>query len=59
MNKRTAQTEVAGSRQLQLRQRIKRGVVAGYIHEISVRHQPAGAGVKERRAAALVTSRTG
>jgi hypothetical protein len=40
MDKRTVQAEMAGARQSELRRRrAKRGVVAGYIHEISARHR--------------------
>src|SRR5688500_1904459 len=33
---------VAAARRRQLQRRAKRGVVAGYIHELSVRHQHGG-----------------
>lgn len=49
---------VAAARRRQLRRRAKRGVVAGYIHELSVRHQHGGAPEPERRDAALATSRS-
>jgi hypothetical protein len=38
MDDRTVKTDSAARRH-QLRRRVKRGVVAGYIHEISARHQ--------------------
>jgi hypothetical protein len=50
---------VAAARRRQLQRRAKRGVVAGYIHELSVRHQHGGAPQAERRDAALAISRSG
>jgi hypothetical protein len=38
----------AAARQIQTRRRVKRGVVAGYIHEISARHQH-GAALRSQR----------
>jgi hypothetical protein len=39
MKKRTLKEEEAAAvREIQLRRRVKRGIVAGYIHEISARH---------------------
>jgi hypothetical protein len=46
---------VAAARRRQLRRRAKRGVVAGYIHELSVRHRHGGAPEPERRDATLAT----
>jgi hypothetical protein len=50
----------AAARQLQTRRRAKRGVVAGYIHEISARHQH-GAALRAQRPehAALVAAADG
>jgi hypothetical protein len=43
MDERTVRAEFAAARQHELRRRrVKRGVVAGYIHEISGRHRDAG-----------------
>jgi len=59
MDQRELQVERAAKRHLQLRRRVKRGIVAGYIHEISARHQHV-APVMARRtepAPALVTPR--
>ena len=39
----------AAARRRQLRRRVKRGVVAGYIHELSVRHGRVGAPEPQRR----------
>jgi hypothetical protein len=59
MDKRNLTAEpVAAARRRQLRRRAKRGVVAGYIHELSVRHRHVGAADLERREAALATSRS-
>ena len=52
-----AAERVAAARRRQLRRRAKRGVVAGYIHELSVRHQHR-APEPERRDAALAASRS-
>lgn len=52
-----AAEQVAAARRRQLRRRAKRGVVAGYIHELSVRHQHNGAPEPERRDAPLAASR--
>jgi hypothetical protein len=53
--KRKADTEAV--RRVQLRRRAKRGVVAGYIHEISARHQEVAPRETERqREGALATS---
>lgn len=41
MDERRAQAETAAERRHRRRRRVKRGVVAGYIHEISARHQAA------------------
>jgi hypothetical protein len=57
MDQRTVQAEMAAARRLERRRRVKRGVVAGYIHEISARHQLAAGRPKERREALLSTSR--
>jgi hypothetical protein len=53
-----AAERVAAARRRQLRRRAKRGVVAGYIHELSVRHQHGGEREPKRRDAALATSRS-
>jgi len=39
MNDRRLQAEIAEARRLQLKRRVKRGIVAGYIHELSARHR--------------------
>ena len=39
MNDQRMQAEIAEARRLQLKRRVKRGIVAGYIHELSARHQ--------------------
>ena len=39
MDRRELQAERAARRHLQLRRRVKRGIVAGYIHELSERHR--------------------
>lgn len=52
-----AAEQVAAARRRQLRRRAKRGVVAGYIHELSVRHQHRGTSEAERRVAPLAASR--
>ena len=44
------------ARQLQTRRRAKRGVVAGYIHEISARHQH---GAQRQAHAALIAAADG
>ena len=49
---------VAAARRRQLRLRAKRGIVAGYIHELSARHRQAGAAEPKRREAALAISRS-
>ena len=50
MDKRNLAAEpVAAARRRQLRRRAKRGVVAGYIHELSVRHRDAGVAEPDRR----------
>jgi hypothetical protein len=42
MDERTVQAEIAAARQYELRRRrVKRGVIAGYLHEISARHREA------------------
>jgi hypothetical protein len=51
--------QVAAARRRQLRRRAKRGVVAGYIHELSVRHQHGGAAQPERRDTAVASPRGG
>jgi hypothetical protein len=38
-----ATDQVAATRRRQLRRRAKRGVVAGYIHELSARHRQSSA----------------
>ena len=48
---------VSAARQRQLRRRAKRGLVAGYIHELSVRHRQ-DAPAPERRDPALAVSRS-
>jgi hypothetical protein len=48
-----AAEQVAAVRRQQLRRRAKRGVVAGYIHELSVRHRQRTAPEPERRDARL------
>ncbi len=57
MDKRTVQAEMARARGLERRRRVKRGVVAGYIHEISGRHRAATGEPAQRRTVALATSR--
>lgn len=52
-----AAERVAAARRRQLRRRAKSGVVAGYIHELSVRHQHRRASEPERRDALLAASR--
>ena len=42
---------------LDTRRRAKRGLVAGYIHELSARHRDAGAREPNRRSAALAAGR--
>jgi hypothetical protein len=42
-------TDNDSERQLQLRRRAKRGLVAGHIHELSGRHNGAGRRELERR----------
>ena len=54
-----AAEQVAAARRRQLGRRVKRGVVAGYIHGLSTRHQHDGAPARERRDVALETSRSG
>jgi len=47
MDQRELQVERAANRHLQLRRRVKRGIVAGYIHELSARHQQDGTGTRK------------
>jgi len=47
IDERTVQAEMSASRQVELRRRVKRGIVAGYIHELSARHRPAQHGRRE------------
>jgi hypothetical protein len=54
----TTKPEAAAAKRLQLRRRVKRGVVAGYIHEISARHQHVAAQPAERREQLVTSSRT-
>ena len=54
-----AAERVAAARRRRLGRRAKRGVVAGYIHGLSVRHQHGGGPANERRDAELETSRSG
>ena len=58
MDERRAQAGTAADRRHQRRRRVKRGVVAGYIHEISARHQAAGPLGIERRGLRLATSQS-
>jgi hypothetical protein len=58
MERRELEAERAVARQLQLRRRVKRGVVAGYIHELSARHQNGAARKPERRDAVLASPRS-
>lgn len=53
MDERTAQSE---AKRLQLGRRVKRGIVAGYIHELSARHQAGAAREAVRREAAVATA---
>ena len=55
MDQRELQAERATMRQLQLRRRVKRGIVAGYIHELSARHQRHASRQLEPREALLAT----
>ena len=52
MDRRTVQAEMAAARRLDRRRRVKRGVVAGYIHEISARHRLTAGGPPVRPEAA-------
>jgi hypothetical protein len=47
MDERTVHAEMSASRQVGLRRRVKRGIVAGYIHELSARHRPPEHGQRE------------
>jgi hypothetical protein len=58
MDQRELQAVRAATRHLQLRRRVKRGIVAGYIHELSARHRQDGTGKPERREALLATPRS-
>jgi hypothetical protein len=51
MDERRVQDELAARRQQLRRRRAKRGVVAGYIHEISGRHWAAATDPKPVRSA--------
>jgi hypothetical protein len=53
MSNRTLKAQTDTVRELQLRRRVKRGIVAGYIHEISARHQTTSRDGAARRKAAL------
>jgi hypothetical protein len=53
MDDRKVQAATDAARRRQLKRRAKRGVVAGYIHEISARH---GAQVPERREPAFAAA---
>ena len=55
MDQRELQAERAATRHRQLRRRAKRGIVAGYIHELSARHQQDGTRKPERRDPLLAT----
>jgi hypothetical protein len=57
MDERILQAEIAAANRGQLRRRVKRGVVAGYIHELSARHRDAGARRADRPDPALAQSR--
>jgi hypothetical protein len=57
MEERNLAERAAAAERRQLRRHAKRGVVAGYIHELSVRHQHAGLPERERRDAAPAPSR--
>jgi hypothetical protein len=54
MDERRVQEEIAAARQQVRRRRVKRGVVAGYIHELSARH--AAAAEAKRPEAALAAA---
>jgi hypothetical protein len=57
MNERTVQSDAAEVRRLDRRRRAKRGLVAGYIHGLSARHQDAGGREPDRSRAALAPGR--
>jgi hypothetical protein len=48
MNEPRTPSETAPTRPLALRRRVKRGIVASYIHEISERHNNGDAGEAQR-----------
>jgi len=54
MRDRKAQEE---ARRLQVKRRVKRGIVAGYIHELSARHQAQAGRATESREVALAAAR--
>ena len=59
MNDQRVQAEIAEARRLQLKRRVKRVIVAGYIHELSARHQEDTARRPEPRERLLASPQTG
>ena len=57
MNEPRTPTDSAPTRPLALRRRVKRGIVASYIHEISERHNNGDAGEAQRTQAAVEPAR--
>jgi hypothetical protein len=56
MNEPRTPVDVDTARPLQLRRRVKRGIVASYIHELSERHQGVDARVHDGAPEALEQS---
>jgi hypothetical protein len=59
MNEPRTPTDTAKTRPLALRRRVKRGIVASYIHDISGRHKNGDAREAQRPEAAVEPSRAG
>ena len=58
MNDTRGQAEIAEARRLQLKRRVKRGIVASYLHELSARHHADAASEAERRELRLAGARS-
>jgi hypothetical protein len=58
MDQRRTQTAADAARSHRRKRRAKRGLIAGYVHELSARHGTAGR-VAEPREVAVVNARSG